>query len=89
VYPNQAEASREIRDHSRKAAQVDILAVRGLGLLGLNDSELRGPLTERQAPVRVRALLLDPDSPAVAVRAGGLASQEPGKLMRSAPPGSR
>jgi transcriptional regulator with XRE-family HTH domain len=70
VYPNQAEASREIRDHARKAAQVDILAVRGLGLLGLNDSELRGPLTERQAPVRVRALLLDPDSPAVAVRAG-------------------
>ena len=38
-------------------------------MVGLNDSELRGPLIERDAPVRVRALLLDPDSPAVAVRA--------------------
>lgn len=69
VYPMQAVASREIREHARSAAQVDVLAVRGLGLLGLNDSELRGPLIERDTPVRVRALLLDPDSPAVAVRA--------------------
>jgi transcriptional regulator with XRE-family HTH domain len=69
VYPAQAAASREIREHARTAARVDVLAVRGLGLLGLNDSELRGPLTERDTPVRVRVLLLDPDSPAVAVRA--------------------
>jgi len=69
VYPTQAEAGRELREHARTAARVDVLAVRGLGLLGLNDSALRGPLTERDAPVRVRVLLLDPDSPAVGVRA--------------------
>jgi transcriptional regulator with XRE-family HTH domain len=69
VYPSQADASREIREHAATAARVDVLAVRGLGLLGLNDSELRGPLTDREVPVHVRVLLLDPDSPAVAVRA--------------------
>jgi hypothetical protein len=69
VYPTQAEASREIREHAATAERVDILAVRGLGILGLNDSQLRGPLTERSSPVQVRVLLLDPDSPAVAVRA--------------------
>jgi transcriptional regulator with XRE-family HTH domain len=69
VYPTQAEASREIREHAWTAARVDVLAVRGLGILGLNDSVLRGPLMEREAPVTVRALLLDPASPAVAVRA--------------------
>lgn len=77
VYPMQAAASREIREHARTAARVDILVVRGLGLLGLNDSELRGPLTERAAPVRVRALLLDPDSPAVAVRAAETGESAP------------
>ncbi len=43
--------------------------MRGLGIIGLNDSVLRGPLGERGKPVRVRVLLLDPGSPAVAVRA--------------------
>lgn len=69
VYPTQADASREIRECAATAERVDVLAVRGLGILGLNDSELRGPLTGRSSPVRVRVLLLDPDSPAVAVRA--------------------
>jgi hypothetical protein len=48
---------------------VDILAVRVLGLMALNDSLLRGPLTARHAPVEVRVLLLDPDSPSTAIRA--------------------
>jgi hypothetical protein len=48
---------------------VDVMAVRGLGLIGLNDSLLRGPLAGRTGEVRVRVLLLDPDAPAVAVRA--------------------
>jgi transcriptional regulator with XRE-family HTH domain len=69
VYPSQAEAARELREHALKAARIDVLAVRGLGLLGLNDSVMHGPLSERETPVRVRVLLLDPDSPAVAVRA--------------------
>lgn len=69
VYPSQAEAGRELREHALKASRIDVLAVRALGLLGLNDSVMHGPLSEREAPVRVRVLLLDPDSPAVAVRA--------------------
>jgi transcriptional regulator with XRE-family HTH domain len=69
VYPSQAEAVRELREHALTAAAIDVLAVRALGLLGLNDSVMHGPLAERQVPVRVRVLLLDPDSAAVAVRA--------------------
>jgi hypothetical protein len=45
---------------------VDVLAVRGLGLLGLNHSLLLGAVAEgaRDAPLRLRVLLLDPDSAA-------------------------
>jgi len=70
VYATQAEAARDLREHAATAAAVDILAVRALGVVGLNDSLLRGPLLDgRETPAAVRVLLLDPDSPAVAVRA--------------------
>lgn len=69
VFADQAEADRELRELAATAGQVDILAVRTLGLISLNDSLLRGPLTRRTTPVRVRMLLLDPDAPAVAIRA--------------------
>ena len=69
VFADQAEADRELREHARTAEVISILAVRTLGLISLNDSLLRGPLTHRETPVRVRMLLLDPDSPAVAIRA--------------------
>jgi transcriptional regulator with XRE-family HTH domain len=70
VYATQAEAARELREHAASASRVDILAVRALGVLGLNDSLLRGPLLDgRDRPADVRVLLLDPESPAVAVRA--------------------
>lgn len=69
VFANQAEADRELRDLAGTAEQIDILAVRTLGLISLNDSLLRGPLTQRTTPVRVRMLLLDPDASAVAIRA--------------------
>jgi transcriptional regulator with XRE-family HTH domain len=68
VYAAQAAAAEEIQRHATTAAEIDVLAVRGLGLLALNDSLLRGGLTRREPP-RVRVLLLDPDAPAVAVRA--------------------
>ncbi|MFD7630371.1 helix-turn-helix domain-containing protein [Streptomyces sp. NPDC059851] len=68
VYSGQAAARQEIQQHARAAAEVDILAVRGLGLIGLNDSMLRAHLAGRQ-PMRVRVLLLDPDTPALALRA--------------------
>jgi hypothetical protein len=51
------------------AGALDLMAVRALGLVGLNDSLLRGPLAGRADRVSVRVLLLDPDAPAAAVRA--------------------
>ncbi|MGW2629278.1 helix-turn-helix domain-containing protein [Streptomyces chattanoogensis] len=71
VYSTQAAASEDIRQLAATAQQLDVLAVRGLGLIGLNDSLLRPTLArpERQPEPRVRVLLLDPESPALAVRA--------------------
>ncbi|MGH3401047.1 MAG: hypothetical protein ACRDRJ_00765 [Streptosporangiaceae bacterium] len=69
VFPRQAEAEPELREQACTARVIDLLAVRALGLIGLTDSLLRGPLTERSDPVRVRVLLLDPDAPAAADRA--------------------
>jgi hypothetical protein len=69
VYAVQDRASAELREHAATAASIDILAVRALGLIALNDSLLRGPLEARTTPADVRVLLLDPGSPAVARRA--------------------
>ncbi|AXI78401.1 helix-turn-helix domain-containing protein [Peterkaempfera bronchialis] len=69
VYASQAATATEIQRQARSAASVDILAVRGLGLIGLNDSLLRTCLTRDDTRVTVRVLLLDPRAPAVAVRA--------------------
>lgn len=68
VYADQASAAEEIRRRARTAAELDVLAVRGLGLIGLNDSLLRGSVL-RPSPPRVRVLLLDPEAPSLAVRA--------------------
>jgi hypothetical protein len=46
-----------------------VLAVRGLGIIGLNDSLLCPALISRAVPMRVRVLLLDPDCPVAARRA--------------------
>jgi hypothetical protein len=69
VFARQAEAEAELRAQAATARELDLLAVRALGLIGLNDSLLRGPLSDRDDPVRVRVLLLDPDTPAAAARA--------------------
>ncbi|MFE5868305.1 helix-turn-helix domain-containing protein [Streptomyces roseifaciens] len=69
VYSSQASAAEEIQRQASTATEVDVLAVRGLGLLALNDSLLRGAVTGAQAPLRLRVLLLDPDAPALARRA--------------------
>jgi hypothetical protein len=73
VYSSQADIARELRTRAGMAESVDILAVRVLGLVALNDSLLRGPLSTRKTPVRARVLLLDPGAPAAAVRAGEIA----------------
>ena len=64
-----AEADAELRAHAASAARIDLLAVRALGLIALNGSLLRGSLTEREQPVQVRVLLLDPEPASAAVRA--------------------
>ena len=68
VYASQASAAEEIQRQAATAMEIDVLAVRGLGLVALNDALLRGGLTRPQPP-RARVLLLDPDSPALAARA--------------------
>lgn len=68
VYPSQQAAAADIRVGVRSAQEVDILAVRGLGIIGLNDSLLR-PAVAKASPCRVRALLLDPESQAAYRRA--------------------
>lgn len=71
VYASQASAREEIQQQARAARQLDVLAVRGLGLIGLNDSLLRSCLPREQGghALRVRVLLLDPGSAALAQRA--------------------
>lgn len=72
VYDHQAAATEEIRKGAQRAREIDVLAVRGLGLPALNDSLLREVLTRPADDVRpcLRVALLHPDSPAIAVRAG-------------------
>ncbi|MEU8550184.1 helix-turn-helix transcriptional regulator [Streptomyces roseoverticillatus] len=69
VYASQVSAAEEIQRQANTATEVDVLAVRGLGLLALNDSLLRGAVAGAQAPLRLRVLLLDPAAPALARRA--------------------
>jgi transcriptional regulator with XRE-family HTH domain len=64
VYAAQNSAAEEIQQQAREAKELDVLAVRGLGLIGLNDSLLRACLPRDQGGkgLRIRVLLLDPDS---------------------------
>lgn len=69
VYSAQASAREEMQQQARSAKELDILAVRGLGLIGLNDSMLRAHLGRPDGGLRLRVLLLDPDCAALAQRA--------------------
>ncbi|WP_225320878.1 XRE family transcriptional regulator [Streptomyces luteolifulvus] len=71
VYAAQNSAAEEIQQQAREARELDVLAVRGLGLIGLNDSLLRACLPRDQGGkgLRVRVALLDSDSDALAKRA--------------------
>lgn len=69
VFGQQAQANAEMATQAAMAVRVDLLAVRALGLVAMNDSLLRGPLSRRMTPVRMRVLLLDPEAPSAAVRA--------------------
>jgi transcriptional regulator with XRE-family HTH domain len=69
LYPHQGSVAEEIRRRATVAEQLDVLAVRGLGIIGLNDSLLRPALMRRKEALRVRVLLLDPDCEAATLRA--------------------
>lgn len=75
VFPSQANARIEIERRATRAEAVTVLAVRGLGILGLNDSLLRSRIRDRQVTVRV--LLLDPDSEAARRRATEIGESPP------------
>lgn len=70
-YPVQLDAARDIRRQVAATSSLDILAVRGLGLWGLNDSLLRAAMTTptRSGQLAVRVLILDADSEAASRRA--------------------
>lgn len=69
-YHSQQAAAREIRQLAARARSLDLLAVRGLGLLGLNDSLLRAAITKRSGPpLAIRVLILDADCDAATRRA--------------------
>ncbi|MEW2527414.1 MULTISPECIES: helix-turn-helix transcriptional regulator [unclassified Streptomyces] len=71
VYAAQSSAAEEIQQQAREATELDVLAVRGLGLLGLNDSLLRACLPRDQGGkgLRVRVALLALDSASLVRRA--------------------
>jgi transcriptional regulator with XRE-family HTH domain len=68
-FTSQGPVAAEIRRRAADAQQLDILAVRALGIIALNDSLLRPALLARKTPLQVRVLLLDPDSQAARRRA--------------------
>jgi hypothetical protein len=70
VFSDQSAAATEIRTMAQRASAIDVLAVRGLGLLGLKHSLLR-PALERGHASRphVRVLLLRPGGEAARRRA--------------------
>ncbi|MFD8084093.1 helix-turn-helix domain-containing protein [Kitasatospora sp. NPDC059722] len=70
VYSDQTSAAAEVQRAARSAAELDVLAVRGLGLLALSNSLLRQHLDrDGDTTPRLRVLLLDPHSPAAVRRA--------------------
>lgn len=84
VYSSQQDAAANIRESVRRAREINILAVRGLGIIGLNHSLLRPAVTDPGSPRVVRALLVDPDSDAARRRAA-----EIGESFETFTPGLR
>jgi transcriptional regulator with XRE-family HTH domain len=64
IFPSQQEAAREIQQLMPSARTVHVLAARGLGIIGLNNSLLRESLLAHQPQdaISMRIALLDPSS---------------------------
>lgn len=69
VFSDQAAAAQDIQLVAGAAGQIDILAVRALGVIGMKDSLLHPAFSTSSAPMKARVLLLDPDSSAAGTRA--------------------
>jgi hypothetical protein len=71
VYCSQEAAEPTIRrELLPNAARIDVLTIRGLGIFALTESLLHGHLKARAQDLKVRILLLNPESEACAKRAG-------------------
>ncbi len=68
-YAHQGVVADEIRRRASTATELDVLAVRALGIFALKDSLVRPALMDRETTLQVRVLLLDPDCDAAEHRA--------------------
>lgn len=68
VYPNQVAAESAISSALERARTLDVLSLRGLGLLGLRDSLLTSAILRRSGDLTIRVLLLNPQSKYVVER---------------------
>lgn len=66
TYPTQADAADDMRTLAKESSVIEVMAVRGLGILGLNHSLLRDVIP---AAAQLRVALLSPDSAAIEHRA--------------------
>jgi len=78
IFAGQQAAAGEIRAAATQSGRIDVLAVRGLGLVALNDSLLRPALSS--APRRGRVFLLDPHCASARLRAGEI-GENPGSFI--------
>lgn len=69
VHPSQEGVAPTVRRHSATARELDLLAVRGLGIIGMNGSLLRDALMPGTSLRHARILLLDPRCEAARRRA--------------------
>lgn len=69
IYQNQSDAEDAIRTKLQTARAIDILTIRGLGILGLKESLLKQMLIDRAGQITIRVLYLNPNSIFVEQRA--------------------
>ena len=62
VYGEQSEAEQAIRRLALSAKAIDVLTIRGFGLVGLKDAILRSATDRPQDPPNTRVLILNPKS---------------------------
>ena len=70
MYQSQHESNKDIVDLVKQANEIDILTIRGLGIIGLNDAMLRKPIRSiGEKAIKIRVIMLSPSSNFVHERA--------------------